>query len=111
MTTFGTFGMESEFDSYGINAFHMWYDHEYMIADAVNDDGDFFVGFDSNGDCIEEYHGSGEGPPLALGPMVPRIHGPRSIEDVDDNPYNCYGCMPKTVFISSSNVYYDEPPF
>ncbi len=87
----------TQFDNYGINAFDLWYDAEDMMIGCWDDD-DWSIGFDSNGDCIEEWHGSGEGMPQPLGPSVPYLQGPRSLEEIR-NPY--HGNEPFTGFNSS----------
>ncbi len=81
----------TQFDNYGINAFDLWYDAEDMMI-GCGDDDDWSTGFDSNGDCISEYHGSGEGMPQPLGPSVPYLQGPRSLEEINNPWHNNYPC-------------------
>jgi len=84
---FGKFGMEPEFDNYGMNAFDMWYDAEdsmmmcWMLGETHT-----FIYLNDEGDCVR--HEADLGPdciyPQPLGPMVPYLQGPRPIEDADD---------------------------
>ena len=91
---YGTFGMEPQFDSYGINSFLMWYDAEDgMMSCWMNGETHSFIYLNDDGDCV--CHEADYGPnaiyPQPLGPSVPYIHGPRSVEDICDTYGACYG--------------------
>lgn len=85
---YGKYGMTSEFDSYGINAFQLWYDAEDgMMMCWMNGETHSYVDLDSDGNyvCYEPDYGQGPGYPQPLGPSVPYLQGPRPFEDVIDS--------------------------
>jgi len=101
MTTFGTFGIESEFDSYGINDSSMWYDSEDAIALAfAHGEYHTFIYLDDDGNTVR--HEADLGPdavfPQPLGPSVSHSHGPRPITDLELDPYADAGINRQLIF-------------
>ena len=90
-STFGKYGIEPEFDNYGMNARWMWYESlDSALSCWMCGETHTYIFLDKHGDYVR--HEADLGPdafyPQPLGPRLPDLQGPRPLSECQE--YGAY---------------------